>query len=272
MNNYISANKISYLRKSSPSSPANHAAAPGRNHRRRGFKAALSLLLWVLLLATTGCQSASGVSTSLLRDRDIVFKRLAVMPFQQVPPEIVATYSARSSLPASVLKTDNDPRSPERYLQDLFMELMAKHPQFDLVSPDRVGGTYEGVSTGSLKATLPKALKEAGTELGADGLVVGYLYRWRERRGYDYSVEKPASVFFEIQLYRTVDGMMVWKGVFDKTQKSLMENVLGASYFVKDRGRWLTAKELAAEGMADIVGRWPGVAKKEAKKAESRSE
>jgi hypothetical protein len=85
-------------------------------------------------------------------------------------------------------------------------------------------------------------------------------------------VEKPASVFFEIQLYRTVDGMMVWKGVFDKTQKSLMENVLGASYFVKDRGRWLTAKELAAEGMADIVGRWPGVVKKEEKKAESRPE
>ena len=93
MNNYISANKISNLRKPSPLSTANHAAVPGRNHQCGVVKAALPLLLCALLLATTGCQSASGVSTSMLRDRDIVFKRLAVMPFQQVSPEIVATYS-----------------------------------------------------------------------------------------------------------------------------------------------------------------------------------
>lgn len=246
-------------------------AATGLIRRCRGFKAA-SVFAWLLLLMTMGCQSASGVSTSLLRDRDIAFKRLAVMPFQQASPEIVATYAARGSLPASVLKTDNDPRSPERYLQDLFLEAMAKQARFDLVSPDRVGGAYEGVSTGALKTTLPEALREAGTELGADGVVVGYLYRWRERRGYDYSVEKPASVFFEIQLFRTGDGTLVWKGIFDKTQKSLMENVLGASYFVKDRGRWLTARELAAEGVADIVARWPGLAGKEEKKAAPRPE
>ncbi|HPC31565.1 MAG TPA: hypothetical protein PL061_01230 [Syntrophales bacterium] len=228
-------------------------------------------MLWALILMFMGCQGASGVSTSLLKDKDITFRRLAVMPFQYVAPEVVATYSARSSLPASVLKTDNAAGSHERYLQDLFLEMMSRHRQFDLVSPDRVGGTYEGIGTGSLRATLPQALREAGKELGADGIVVGYLYRWRERRGYDYSVEKPASVFFEIHLYRVLDGALAWKGVFDKTQKSLMENVMGAGYFVKDRGRWLTAKELAAEGMAEIVGSWPGVGK-ETGKAVSRSE
>jgi len=230
-------------------------------------------MVWMLLLIVmmTGCQSASGVSTSLLKDKEVVFRRLAVMPFQRVSPEVVATYATHSSLPATVLKTDNDPASPERFLQDLFMETMARHPQFDLVSPDRVGGLYDAVNTGSLKVTMPQALKAAGGELDADAIVVGYLYRWRERRGYDYSVEKPASVFFEIQVYRIQDGKVVWKGVFDKTQPSLMENVLGASYFVKDRGRWLTAKELAGEGMADILGKFPGL-DQEAKKAAPREE
>jgi len=60
---------------------------------------------------------------------------------------------------------------------------------------------------------------------------------------------------------------MVWKGVFDKTQKSLMENVLGASYFVKDRGRWLTAKELAGQGMTDVLKGFPGLDKETKKKA-----
>jgi len=224
---------------------------------------------WLLFLiaVTTGCQSASGVSTSLLKDREVVFRRIAVMPFQRVSPEVVATYGVHSSLPATILKTDNEATSPERYLQDLFLAGMAGRPQFDLVSPDRVGGIYDGVSTGSLKVTMIEALKASGRELDADGIVVGYLYRWRERRGYDYSVEKPASIFFELQLYRVQDGNMVWKGIFDKTQKSLMENVLGASYFVKDRGRWLTAKELAGQGMTDVLKGFPGLDKETKKTA-----
>lgn len=45
-----------------------------------------------------------------------------------------------------------------------------------------------------------------------------------------YSVEKPASVAFEIHLFRVSDGALVWKGRFDKTD-SLMEDVLQASAF-----------------------------------------
>jgi hypothetical protein len=215
----------------------------------------------MLLIVISGCQSASGVSSSLLKDKDITFRRLAVMPFQQVPPELVATSAAQNSLAASVLKADNDLKSPERFLQDFFMERISAYSQFELVSPDRVGGIYKRVSSNSFRATMPEVMKELGAELDADGIVVGYLYRYRERRGYDYSVEKPASVFFEIHLFRAQDGVLVWKGIFNKTQSSLMENMLGVSYFIKDKGRWLTAQELAMEGMEDTVKRFPGVAK-----------
>lgn len=215
----------------------------------------------MLLIAISGCQSASGVSSSLLKDKDVTFRRIAVMPFQQVSPELVATYAAQNALTASVLKTDNDLKSPERLIQDFFMERMSTYPQFELVSPDRVGGIYKRVSSNSFRATLPQVMKEVGEELNADGIVVGYLYRYRERLGYDYSVEKPASVFFEVHLFRVQDGALVWKGIFNKTQSSLMENVLGVSYFIKDKGRWLTAKELAMEGMEDTIRRFPGVVK-----------
>jgi hypothetical protein len=215
----------------------------------------------MFLIVISGCQSASGVSSSLLKDKDNTFRRIAVMPFQQVPPELVATSAAQNSLTASVLKADNDFKSPERFLQDFFMERISVYPQFELVSPDRVGGIYKRVSSSSFRATLPQVMKEVGEELNADGIVVGYLYRYRERQGYDYSVEKPASVFFEIHLLRVQDGALVWKGIFNKTQSSLMENVLGVSYFIKDKGRWLTAQELAMEGMEDTIRRFPGVAK-----------
>ena len=151
-----------------------------------------TFVAWLLFLiaVTTGCQSASGVSTSLLKDRDMVFRRIAVMPFQQVSPEVVATYGVQSSLPATILKTDNETTSPERFLQDLFIQSMAGNPQFDLVSPDRVGGIYDGVNAGSLKVTMIEALKATGRELDADGIVVGYLFRWRERRGLSIAIGK----------------------------------------------------------------------------------
>ena len=69
--------------------------------------------------------------------------------------------------------------------------------------------------------SLVDAVRKAGAELEADGVIVGFVYRYRERVGYNYAAEKPASIFFEIQLFRSNDGALVWKGIFDKTQTSL---------------------------------------------------
>jgi len=100
-------------------------------------------------------------------------------------------------------------------------------------------------------------------------VLVGLLYRYRERRGYDYSVEKPASIYFEVQMYRCRDGVLLWRGVFDKTQTSLMEDVLEVKSFIKERGRWVRVKELAQEGVEQILSRLPfidGLPPKEARK------
>jgi hypothetical protein len=105
---------------------------------------------------------------------------------------------------------------------------------------------------------MPEILKKVGNELETEGIIVGYVYRYRERMGYPYSAEKPASVAFEIHLVRVSDGVIVWKGIFDKTQKSLMENIFQIASFVKERGQWVTAKELATEGIDAILEKFPG--------------
>ena len=93
----------------------------------------------------------------------------------------------------------------------------------------------------------------------ADGIVVGYVYRFRERKGYPYSVKRPASVAFEIHLVRVKDGAIVWRGNFDKTQTSLMENLLQMSWFFREGGQWVTAEELAREGVERLLDTYPGI-------------
>ncbi|HLE18774.1 MAG TPA: hypothetical protein VI728_10875 [Syntrophales bacterium] len=89
--------------------------------------------------------------------------------------------------------------------------------------------------------------------------VLCFLFRYRERKGYPYSVEKPASVAFDVHLIRVSDGIVAWRGAFDKTQSSLMENILQIASSFKTGGRWLTAKELTEEGVSEMLKTFPGI-------------
>jgi len=160
-----------------------------------------------------------------------------------------------------ILRTERSPQNSERIVEEIFFERLTDTKAFTLIPPDRVGGIYERVTAGLFKADLLEILKKVGKELEADGIILGYVYRYRERKGYEYSVEKPASVAFEIHLIRVSDGAIIWRGIFDKTQTSLMEDMLQISSFFKERGRWVTAKELATEGMDEVLKGFPGLQK-----------
>jgi hypothetical protein len=158
-----------------------------------------------------------------------------------------------------VFRTESYAKGSETVVEGIFLERLKDEKAFALIPPDRVGGVYEGVTGALFKADILDVLKKVGTELEADGIILGYVYRFRERKGFSLSVEKPASVAFEIHLIRVSDGAIVWKGIFDKTQASLMENLLQIASFIKEGGKWVTAKELAAEGMDDVLKDFPGI-------------
>jgi hypothetical protein len=150
------------------------------------------------------------------------------------------------------------PQDVEKVIEDIFLERLKSQKSIQIIPPDRCGAVFGRISAESLKASLPEILKKVGNELEAEGIIVGYVHRYRERKGYPYSAEKPASVAFEIHLVRVSDGVIVWKGIFDKTQKSLMENILEVTSFFKGRGQWVTATELATEGIDALLEDFPG--------------
>jgi hypothetical protein len=217
------------------------------------------LLLFFILCVVCGCQGASGVSTTLKDDGKVVFKRIAVVPFQAISQEDADIKTVRCPVCGLVFSTESYPKGSETVVEGIFFDRLKGEKAFALIPPDRVGGVYEGITGGLFKADILDVLKKVGTELEADGIILGYVYRFRERKGFSLSVEKPASVAFEIHLIRVADGAIVWRGIFDKTQTSLMENLLQVASFLKEGGKWVTAKELAAEGMDDVLKDFPGV-------------
>ena len=106
---------------------------------------------------------------------------------------------------------------------------------------------------------------ELGKELGSDFVSIGFVFRFEERIGSSVGVERPASVGFDLHLIRLKDGVEVWRGRMDETQRPLSENLLKIGSFFRRKVHWLTAEELTSVGMDEALRRLPGAAELEEK-------
>ena len=223
----------------------------------RRLLAALAVLCF-LFPVFLNCRYRDGVSITVMPGGKTVLNRIAILPFQEIIPEDNAAKMASCPLCGAVFNIDRSTASPITAVEGVFMEGLQGFNKLTIISPESASDVYRRVAA-SVKAPLPEILKQVGRELGADGLLVGYIFRYRERKGYPYSVEKPASVAFDVHLIRVSDGIVAWRGACDKTQSSLMENILQIASFYKRGGRWLTAKELTEEGVSEMLKTFPGI-------------
>jgi len=107
------------------------------------------------------------------------------------------------------------------------------------------------------RADINKLIASLGDPGTADAILVGYLFRFKERVGASYAIESPASVSLSLFLLRMDDGRIVWHSHFEETQQSLFENLLKIGAFIKRKARWLTARELAVDGLQNMLSRLP---------------
>lgn len=98
---------------------------------------------------------------------------------------------------------------------------------------------------------------EKGRDINSDAVIAGYVYRYIERIGTRYSVKSPASVAFGIHLVSVKNGRILWSGHFDETQYSLSENLFNLKAFIKRKGSWITADEMATSGLEEILKTFP---------------
>jgi hypothetical protein len=185
--------------------------------------------------------------------------RLAVIPFQAVTPKDDKAATVTCPICGSVNSSGGIVKGAEQIVEEIFTDKLKTLKDVDIIPPERAAGVYQRISTDSLKQPLWQTIQRVGQELQADVLAVGYVYHYRERVGYDYSTERPASVAFEIHLISVKDGSTLWRGIFDKTQKSLMEDVFQVSSFFKGGAKWLTARDLTRLGIDEIFKTFPNL-------------
>lgn len=181
--------------------------------------------------------------------------RIAVISFQAMPATEGRTVSC--PLCGSVPSSGKIMEGAEKLVEDVFVEKLNTSRDIELVPAEKIRSVYDKILSGKLQGSYSDNLKKVGTELGADFLVVGYVFRYAERVGYKYSSEHPASVVFEIHVIKTADGSSIWRGYFDKTQKSLMENLFEITSFFKGGATWVNARQLTELGMDEVFETFP---------------
>jgi hypothetical protein len=215
--------------------------------KRYSFIAGFVLVVFLTLAITT---PAAENATSPMRIAVISFQPL--IPGEKQGNTVICPICGIGYSSGKILK------GSEKVVEEVFVDKLHKLKEVELIPSDKAQSVYKRIASESLKEPLLNILKKVGHELGADVLAVGYVYRYTEREGYNYSAEHPASVFFEIHLIKTIDGSIIWRGFFDKTQKSLMEDVFQISSFFRGGGKWMTARQLTEQGMNEIFKTFPG--------------
>jgi hypothetical protein len=184
-------------------------------------------------------------------------KRVVVSGFHPSIPSDGKADFVRSPLTGAVFMAEPVSQEVARDLTNRLFEKLVERGDYDLVAPDQASTVYSKLLSSEPVLTDAEIFQRVGRGFSADAVLTGYLYRWREREGADFAVSRAASVAFDLCLISTLDGAVLWKDGFEKTQKSLSENLFDFRTFLKSKARWMRAQELAAVGLAELVESLP---------------
>ncbi|MSP38521.1 MAG: hypothetical protein EXR70_08530 [Deltaproteobacteria bacterium] len=146
------------------------------------------------------------------------------------------------------------PRTSEREAPETLARLvhsaMAGLPNWQIVSENEVREMGQGLPADGEVSRLRKI----GEMVYADAVMIGRVQRFRERVGDEWGAKSPASVTFVLELVDIRRGDVIWSVQFDETQKFLSENIFALGDISLRGVRWLSADELAQEGVKKAIG------------------
>jgi hypothetical protein len=196
----------------------------------------------VLAVALLACSSPAQV----LKQRTYTvpgeaLRKVAVMPFYARPN------FQRVREPGSIdAGTAADLVS--RFVTEAFVE-----QGISVVAPSDLALAFMGAGEVTPRLDALAAAEVGARQFGASGVLLGEVWRYRERSGGGMGASLPSSVGFSVTLYAAPSGEKLWTARFDETQESLMANPLKARRYPGGGTRWLSAAEFARWGADEMA-------------------
>lgn len=180
-------------------------------------------------------------------------EKILILPFKDMASVFGENINGRCPVCGKVFTTGEVTKGATNMLTDRLFNLLKDRTNIELIPSSQAQGVMSKLLAGSTKEWRERDLQlEIGRALNADAIFVGYIYRFRDRVGSEYSVDLPASVAFDIHLIRVEDGRVLWSAHLDETQQPLSDDLFRLHLFLKRKAKWITAKEMATTGLENM--------------------
>jgi len=188
------------------------------------------------------------------------FRQIALMPFLKgkfESPNGQVDKPLSQPLSQIVFDRNNLRDDADQVLTRLVTDSLKTRFKEKLIPTELAQLVFDEISKNDTFDTPRKIAKALGEKLQAELVVVGSVWRYRDRGAIKDIPDSPASVAFEIYLVEVATGKRLWKEKFDGTQKMLSEDVIRGLKQMKMGARWLTADELARYGVREVLKKFP---------------
>jgi TolB-like protein len=209
-----------------------------------------------LILLLSACKSDIIISETPVVKSGI--EKLLILPFKDLSTLYGKNVNVRCPLCGNVFSTGDVETFAVDVLTDRLISIIKSRKDFELIPPNQAQGAMSVLMAADKSELLERDMfVKIGRALYADAILVGHVYRFKDRVGTRYSVDSPASVAFDIHLIDVSKGSMLWVGHFDETQRPLSENLFKIGTFLRRKGIWITAEEMAVSGLEDVLQTFP---------------
>ena len=214
-----------------------------------------ALILVVFLLGA--CATQGGPVIRLQGDLTKI-EKVAVLPYINMTTIHGEGATISSPLTGRVFVTGPVAKRADQFLTEQVVSRMQQDIAFKMVPARNANIILNTVADGKgLSWNRRMQLAETGRQLGADAIMVGHVYRFRERVGTNLAANSPASVAFDLYIIDCQQESVVWSAFYNYTQQALNDNLGGMSNFVRRGGRWVTAEELATLAIENMFADLP---------------
>ncbi len=216
-------------------------------------------VMFGLLLINFSCNPPPQQAPRVYRVDSLEPGRIVVLGFFPALSPGEQAHIVRDPLSGGIFLSEQVSKSTVELMNDMLMKRLAERRLYTFIRPGEARGVLAELAKDDkmLADTAINIIQTVGRRMRAEAVIVGHIYRWRQRQGGKYAVQRPASVAFDMNLVRVDDGQVLWNAKFDKEQRSLSENVFDYKTFFGGKGRWMTAEELASLGLDQVMKQIP---------------
>ena len=221
---------------------------------RRAIRHACRLAIVVILLSA--CSAPGPV---VRKQGDLVdIQKVAILPYINMADLHGADTGVRSPITGRVFVTGPVTDQADRFLTEQLISRLQQDTDLKTVPSRDAESILDSLArVEGQSLSRRQQIARTGKRLGADGIMLGHVYRFRERSGGGMASESPSSVAFDLYLIDCRQERVLWSAFYDYTQQPLSENLGGLGNFFRRGGRWVTAEELASEALEDIFEDFP---------------